>query len=153
MRARIRRQDLPHSNPSSNSDSRPLGSAGTGLWSGLLVLLAFPWAVHALVVGASSVGLHPLSSRIASGSILVLSAALSVLIAQAGSKRAERARDEALRVAREVRAGGAVRVSAAAGGCMKPPVGRRLPSPTPPEADAVHANVIEMRNRRIASRG
>src|SRR5262249_31705457 len=35
--------------------------------------------------------------------------------------------------------GGAVRGSAAAGGCMKPPVSQRLSSPTPPEVDSLRS--------------
>ena len=99
---------MPRPNASLTSHLASTDGAGAGLWGSLLVLLAFPWTVHALVVGSSAMGLRPLSSGIASWSILVVGAAVSFLIA------------------RGVRAGGAVRASAAAGGCMKPP-GKLVP--------------------------
>lgn len=84
-----------------------VAAAGSGLRSSLLALLAFPWAVHAIVVAMSALGAHPLSGRLSAALVLIAGMALTCAIPYVGMKRA---------------AGGGVRVSAAPGGGVEPPM-------------------------------
>src|SRR5436190_21316597 len=76
------------------TNSALTGRSGTGLWGSLIALLAFPWAVHAIVVTLSAFGTHPLSGRLWPLVILVAAAALSLVASWLGTKRAKRAREE-----------------------------------------------------------
>src|SRR5690349_4506160 len=57
------------------------------LQSLLLGVLAFPWAVHALVVGASAAGLRPLRSAPAAAVVLAAAGAVTLFVARAGRGR------------------------------------------------------------------
>src|ERR1051326_3800299 len=83
---------LPVKRPSASLASPPAssGGAGVGLWTGLIALLSFPWAVHAIVVTLSAFGAQPLSGRLSALSIVVASAAFTLAVSRVVAKRAQR---------------------------------------------------------------
>src|SRR5689334_11203092 len=59
-------------------------------------VLAFPWAVHALVVGASATGLRPLASAVAAAGILVVAGGVAATAGRLGRGTDAGKREETL---------------------------------------------------------
>lgn len=73
--------------PLSTSQPDWNGAEGEGRRAALVGVLAFPWFVHAGVVGSSALGAHPLAGRAVASALIALSLVLAVGLGRAARQR------------------------------------------------------------------